>query len=344
MSYIDPLDDLPPPPAYSAEELDRKISTTIHLSLNTPQPQPDDDWEVWDEAAFEVAARALAVGGPSSAQAGSSTHPVEPLKIKKKGPEPYAPSKPRPNWLSQAESAPQDAQTSQCGAPNNTAPMPIAIHQIPEEEEEDEDHLSQPPPAFTPNAPSLDGPPYEQVMSPPWVADGSSVGSPLNSPTMPTQQLVYPEPPDDIPVQMPAPQADMRHRSPQPQVRMPQPQGDMHLRMPQGGMHHQIPRHSLPPRLPSAPQRTYQAVSEYSIPKPSHNSTFDPSVAYNQESNYGRSQAPMVLPQAPAADYSYNAAAFYKSVSTSLAVTDIDLDIFGQCRGCITFENKAITE
>ncbi|KAM6495862.1 hypothetical protein JOM56_008568 [Amanita muscaria] len=315
MSYIDPLDDLPPPPAYSAEELDRKISTTIHLSLNTPQPQPDDEWEVWDESAFEVAARALAVGGPSSAQAGSSTHPVEPLKIKKKGTEPYAPSKPRPNWLSQAESAPQDTQTSQRGAPNNTAPMPIAVHQIPEEEDEDEDRLSQPPPAFTPNAPSLDGPPYEQVMSPPWVADGSSVGSPLNSPTMPTQQLVYPEPPDDIPVQMPAPQADMRHRS-------PQPQGDMHLRMPQGGMHHQIPRHSLPPTLPSAPQRTYQAapqwpVSEYTIPKPSHNSTFDPSVAYNQESNYGRSQAPMVPTQAPAADYSYNAAAFYNAAVAS---------------------------
>lgn len=183
--------------------------------------------------------------------------------------------------------------------------MPGSVHQLPGEE--DEDHLSNPPPAFTASAPSLDGPPYEQVVSPPWVEDGSSTASPLNSPTLPTQPLA-------IPAHIPPPQIDMRHQ--------PQAEGQYQISQPQGDLRYRMPRHTLPP-----PQGIHHAdhrpVSEYPTPpkpSPMPTSTFDPSLAYNQASNYGLSQAERGhSPPSLATDYAYNAASFYNTaVATHL--------------------------
>jgi hypothetical protein len=59
-------DDIPPP-AYSEQEFDQKISIALDASLTTPtQTAEEEAWEEWNEAAFEAASRAV------SGESGSS--------------------------------------------------------------------------------------------------------------------------------------------------------------------------------------------------------------------------------------------------------------------------------
>jgi hypothetical protein len=56
--------DSPPPPAYEfcQQEFDQKVSHALEASQR--QANEDDEWEVWDEAAFEVAAARLVLSDP----------------------------------------------------------------------------------------------------------------------------------------------------------------------------------------------------------------------------------------------------------------------------------------
>lgn len=64
----DPLfSDEPPPPAYSDQEFDRKVSIAVEESLNAPAPAPvsqpsydsDETFEEWNDEEYERAAAAL---------------------------------------------------------------------------------------------------------------------------------------------------------------------------------------------------------------------------------------------------------------------------------------------
>ncbi|KAG9218919.1 hypothetical protein CCMSSC00406_0000967 [Pleurotus cornucopiae] len=98
----DDTDLPPPPPAYSEQEFDRKVSTAVEVSLSFSQPPVEEEWEVWDEALFKAAAhdttrhhdgrRSGDHAGPSTGQRDGS---VAPLRVHKKNP---SDSKSRPGW------------------------------------------------------------------------------------------------------------------------------------------------------------------------------------------------------------------------------------------------------
>ncbi|KAF8716680.1 hypothetical protein AX14_012245 [Amanita brunnescens Koide BX004] len=234
MSSADLQDDLPPPPpAYLDADFDRKVSSAIELSLNTPQPQ-HDAWETWNDEVFQAAQASfppthypqpekhnpyLPAQSASShfTPAGLPYRPVEPLKINKK----TVDSKPPPNWHNQWEPRHHAASVSR-----NTAALHYLNDQLPTHPD---DH---PPPAFTPHGPSFDGPPYEQIANHPWTARGPS---------------------------------------PQRPVTLPQP--------PRPQQHH-------------TPQRPISQYSSHRL-MPTPISTFDPSMAYHQDSNLRLTQPPV---------------------------------------------------
>ncbi|KAK2466232.1 hypothetical protein APHAL10511_001874 [Amanita phalloides] len=170
MSLPSPQDELPPPPAYSEADYDSKISNALQLSLATPQPQLHDAWELWDDAAFHAAQAAMKLSPDVEKQSTqgvsvqSTFQPTEPLKINKKP----AGSKPLPSWLENTVHGSVPHYTDSTS--NNIAADDHSIH----------------PPAFTPQGPSLDGPPYEQI--PTWSGNRSSVPSLFASPIIPSRE------------------------------------------------------------------------------------------------------------------------------------------------------------
>ncbi len=192
MSDLDLHDLPPPPPAYSEEDFDKKVSTAVELSLNTPQPHHDEAWETWDDATFNVAAQASVPSKlyspiekqfPTLPAQGGSSHlnptalpyqPIRPLKISKRTVDPNF-SKPPPSWLGNQESIdPRHAPS----VGHDMAALRYASRQLPSHPDDLSVHL--PPPAFTPEGPSLDGPPYEQVVRSSWPGSRSRGPSPHN--------------------------------------------------------------------------------------------------------------------------------------------------------------------
>ncbi|TFK23284.1 hypothetical protein FA15DRAFT_757394 [Coprinopsis marcescibilis] len=92
--------DQPPPPAYSEQEFDQKVSRAVELSTDIRDPIFEDVWEEYDPAAFEAAAatyetqnkqqsagsNAQQSAGSSSGSSGSSStqRQTQPLRIHKK--------------------------------------------------------------------------------------------------------------------------------------------------------------------------------------------------------------------------------------------------------------------
>ncbi|KAL0070726.1 Serine/threonine-protein kinase [Marasmius tenuissimus] len=174
------FDDDLPPPAYTEQEYDNKVSLARQASLVVNHSQ--DEWEEWDEAKFEAAAAANA-GTTTSASSSSGPRqyndvkkPVSSYPQEKQGTAPGAPS---------GVSGPSTSQMGNHGPssslPTGQSPGSIAMHASAGEGSssqsyqpatlpigdihygDDEDTLG-PPPAFTGVGPSLDGPPYEEVV------------------------------------------------------------------------------------------------------------------------------------------------------------------------------------
>ena len=244
MSSGDLYNDLPPPPpAYLEADFDRKVSSAIELSLNTPQPQYDEAWEIWDDEVFAASQASFASrpyppekqnpylppqsGSSHFTPAGHPYRPVEPLKISKKIVDANT-SKPPPNWLNQSESSiPHSA--GHVGR-HSTA---YSNDQLPAHHD---DPTMHPPPAFTPRGPSLEGPPYEQIANHSWTGN--------------------------------IPRGPSPHRAAPPQP----PRTQQHITQ-RPVSHSQYPSHRL-------------------MPTPI--STFDPSIAYHQDSNLRLTQQPQV--------------------------------------------------
>ncbi|KAL0574533.1 putative protein kinase [Marasmius crinis-equi] len=172
------FDDSVPPPAYTEQEYDNKVTITLQASLADSQ----DEWEEWDEAKFQAAAAAHAGTGTSSSAPGGSRassdvkKPLPSYPQDKKGSvsgpsagvgssssyggpvaESYSSTPATPN------SSQNTNQANVAGAPSSSqihhpllSPSDISYG--------DEEDMSAPPPAFTGVGPSLDGPPYEEVV------------------------------------------------------------------------------------------------------------------------------------------------------------------------------------
>jgi hypothetical protein len=111
-----------PPPAYSEQEFNQKTSRALELSSRADQPdlsrQEQLQWEEWDDAVFEAAARAQqALDNQSSSTThsqsfvgGSSTlfsDNTQPLRIQKqRKADRKSEPKPPPTWLEEAEYGP----------------------------------------------------------------------------------------------------------------------------------------------------------------------------------------------------------------------------------------------
>lgn len=281
-----------PPPAYSEQEFDQKISIALLASLSAAQPprggELEEQWEEWDDPAFHAAAQAISswdsqvpTGILSSQGFGASassqvSHPptkagddaqspdlpptVEPLRIHKKRRASSGQSKTRPSWFADAEI---DAQSSASGSMQ---------HDVPPEDEEDH---SIPPPPFTDVDPSLDGRPV--IVS--YQSSGDSrTPSPLNSPVR--RPLAYDR--DSMSLSQPSSRIQPDH--PQPYVEQ------LHASSQATSSTYRSTRRSLP-AIPAVPNphnigQRHLTTSE-SSPRPIQNSptprmNFNPYVAYGQ--------------------------------------------------------------
>ncbi|KAF8639992.1 hypothetical protein AX17_001238 [Amanita inopinata Kibby_2008] len=263
MSFIDQHDSSPPP-AYSEQDFDRKISTAVRLSLraqHSPVRLNDEAWEEWNEDVFEDAARAssekqdaqtyhpwaspcpsASVRHPTPIVNSTPTAallPVEPLKINKRASVSDEQSKARPSSLFPPEAAAQRCSSETADRINMTPCQSSATH------------LSR----------------CGQTTDPPEFECGSSSSSPLASPTIHELQQYA------TPYTTPAHLAREFDSSRQYSTTVPR---------------RRTPRQSLPP-IPHVQQHTVsqRPLSDY----PSHTRIptpilgFDPSIAYGQGSN-----------------------------------------------------------
>ncbi|KAJ8472382.1 hypothetical protein ONZ45_g16671 [Pleurotus djamor] len=129
----------PPPPAYSEQEFDRKISTALEVSLTVsqpPQPTLDDEWEEWDESLFQQ--RASQTLGPAASGSAprelptpnSTGRSVAPLRVHKKNnsnPSNNPAAKPKPSWYNESglgDGSSSSGSNTSVGAGSSTKQRP----------------------------------------------------------------------------------------------------------------------------------------------------------------------------------------------------------------------------
>lgn len=222
MGRTSPIDTVPPPSYLSLEEFDRKTSQAIQ---NAPEVD-EDGWEVYDPAAFEAAA----VNHERSPPPSSSAR-VLGLDTNRNG---------RRGRRSSARAVPLKIRTS-------------------EQNPEHEDDVASPPPPFTPTGPSLDGPPFEEVVGSSYYRRGSdSTATPILEPYPPSPRSPLPPLPRVLP-----------------------PVEPLRLRP-----NHRLPNSEL--QIPSNPDSSHRPVS--SRPNPTSTIThveFDPQWAYSARNAAG---------------------------------------------------------
>ncbi|KAG7096920.1 hypothetical protein E1B28_004322 [Marasmius oreades] len=154
MNATSDQDESIPPPAYTEQEFERKVSNVIQASLADDQ----DEWEEWDEAKFEAAAL-QAQSSMSSSRPSSSGKKLPPCI--------YPPEKlARELHSPSSHSLGQSSNARKINHPP-TLELPQSHHQLLSPGDihyGDDENTSAPPPAFTGVGPSLDGPPYEEVV------------------------------------------------------------------------------------------------------------------------------------------------------------------------------------
>lgn len=219
--------DFVPPPSYqiSQEQFDRKTSHAIQLSSSIQQPITDDDgWPIYDATAFEAVAKSYEHSSGSSSAG-----------------------------LSGADVPRHGRQASYTGLPSSTDSMKTKSgerrrrnHRS--DREYPSERLATPPPPFSATGPSLDGPPFEDVVTLSYYAPPDSQG----------------RPPSLSPVTQPAP---LRLPSPGPSQRVPDPPTRPHAHSNPYRSHRQV---APPPNIPSG-LRPSSAITRVE---------FDPQMAY----------------------------------------------------------------
>jgi hypothetical protein len=302
---------LPPPPyETSQQEFDRKTAQALEVSNSISDAQPpsssqagdDDQWDNFDEAAFEAAFQAAvkqreSQGGSSSSglSAGNPAYPstslnaekwarptspiVQPLRIHKRAPSDTQP-KERPSWFAEANLDEGSAFQPLAGPPGSYGPQSEPPqHEIPPEQ--DGDHSQAPPPFH-----SVNDPPFVEVIMA-YHGNGSAPPSPL-SPSSPSVHSPHPSRPQSRHIPSPS-------SSPQPGFRMPSRSPHPHPHQPLSPPARRV-QHRMSPR----PVTTFTPALE-TVSQPRMN--FDHSVAYTRRRDVA---SPSTEPLAT------NAAAFYK--------------------------------
>lgn len=318
---MDRGDSTLPPPAYSEQDFDHKVSSALEVSLITPQPQHggEEEWEEWDDAIHATAAQAVfsldnnrSFGSGSSQGLGAGSleryqgsplpdkkgpaspglPAIEPLRIQKKAQQaPHSPSeqsKSRPSWFAEAET---NTQSSASGSRT-------LQHDIPPEDEEDH---SIPPPPFTAVAPSLDGRPVIVMAYHP--SGESRPPSPLNSPIrVPLEISAH----DHEPMSFSRPPSLVHPDQPQSYVEQ------FHATNQTASLPHRPARRSLP-TVPHPPHHVGQRPS---TAQSSARMNFDPYTAYNPGYERG-------FPHARLPTQHFEPNAFYKYVTVEFLQSSI---------------------
>ncbi|KAH9076983.1 hypothetical protein EDB83DRAFT_2671688 [Lactarius deliciosus] len=238
--------DFVPPPSYqlSQEQFDRKTSHAIQLSSSIPQPIIDGDgWPIYDAAAFEAVAKSYEQFPPGSSSAGLGT-----------------------------DMSRHERQNSFTSLPPSTGPMKNRSserrrrNRHPDPDFLSEDRLATPPPPFTATGPSLDGPPFEDVVTLSYPGPG-----PQAVPTQPQPPLLSRVTQPIAPVRLPSP-------GPGPSPRFSDPQTQ---NQPPSNPYHSQRLAPAPPNIPSRliPSSTITRVE------------FDPQMAYAPNGRNGNNSA-----------------------------------------------------
>ncbi|KAH8988571.1 hypothetical protein EDB92DRAFT_1871282 [Lactarius akahatsu] len=242
--------DFVPPPSYqlSQEQFDRKTSHAIQLSSSIPQPIIDEDgWPIYDEAAFEAVAKSYEQFPPGSSSAGLG-----------------------------ADMSGHERQNSFTSLPPSTGPMKNRSserrrrNRHPDPDFLSEDRLATPPPPFTATGPSLDGPPFEDVVTLSYPGPG-----PQAVPTQPQppslSRMIQPI----APLRLPSPGP-----GPSPRFSDPQTQTQTQNQAPSNPYHSQ----RLAPAPPNIPSRLIPSSTITRV-------EFDPQMAYSPNGRNGNNSA-----------------------------------------------------
>ena len=247
--------DFVPPPSYqlSQEQFDRKTSHAIQLSSSIRQPIIDEDgWPRYDPAVFEAVANSYEQSpyGSSSAGADIPRHgrqasytglPPSTDSMKVRSSFSFLPFyRPHIHSFSQTRSSERRRRNQQS-------------------DPDYPDRLATPPPPFSATGPSLDGPPFEEVVT-------MSYDAPP-----PDSQL---RPPSLSPVTQPAP---LRLASPGPSQRYPDPSTRRQTHTNPYQPHRMAPP---PPNIPSRLTPS-SAISRLE---------FDPQMAYGRNGGHSSIQ------------------------------------------------------
>lgn len=318
---MDPLHHLDygysaPPPAYTEEEFDHKVSTVIEASQ---QVSYDDEWEPYDPKAFEAAAEAYENnmhGQGSKGEGGSSTVPplaasqtsgssgssVQPLRIHKKNPssstdckadlkkQDYASTKlmDEPPYHEGSSSAPpagsSTAYSYNAGDGDDIAPPPFS--ELPTQAHQDPHTEFNPYQGFTPSA--------QQVPLPPAIDVGPSEEDPPQlSPLHDLESSFGGHVPQALAAPEPLRQQAYR-QSPQPFIQTP----TAFEHRPRSAMASPV----FGASFPNSPAAQLQAHAGGPTLR------FSPSVAYNRKVT----RQPFTMPKEEQKPQAFSAASFYK--------------------------------
>ena len=253
-----PARDFVPPPSYqlSQEQFDRKTSHAIQLSSSIRQPIIDEDgWPIYDPTVFEAVANSYEQSSRGSSSAGPDIPrhgrqasyagsglppPTDSMKVRS--------SLSFSHFIAHIFTRFHQTRSSERRRRNNQQPDP-----------DYPDRLPTPPPPFSATGPSLDGPPFEQVVT-------------MSYPGPPPDSQI--RPPSLSPVTQPAP---LRLPSPGPSQRYPDPPN---RRQPHTNSYQS---HRIAPPPPNIPSRLTPSSAITRV-------EFDPQMAYGRNGSHSTIQ------------------------------------------------------
>ncbi|KAI0254896.1 hypothetical protein BJV78DRAFT_1183723 [Lactifluus subvellereus] len=169
---VSPTDPVPPPSyQISQEEFDQKTSQAIQLSSSASSVAVDEDgWPIYNAAAFEAVVESYEPehSPPASSSAGIVGYGADSSR-------PGRQKRPSPVKL------PSPTHPMKSKNPERRRRSPQHDRDFPSEH-----RVATPPPPFTPTGPSLDGPPFEEVVRLSYNGSGSRDTSPLEPPYPPS--------------------------------------------------------------------------------------------------------------------------------------------------------------
>jgi hypothetical protein len=278
--------DTVPPPSYqlSQDEFDQKTSRAVQISSSTTILIDEDGWPIYDAAAFEAVAGSSGRSPPASTSTGIVAADTSGNERRERQSFEKVPTSPRlmkkvRSYSPYSSSIPLILPSLQTRSSERRGRNPRRDDEYPSEH-----RAVTPPPPFTPTGPSLDGPPFEDVVRMSYDESDSQSASPLEPAYSPPTRPAPPPPPQLLQPVEPLRLPPNRNRH-----------SDSHIRTPTSPDPYRRPSPTLSdvhPRL--NPASTITRVE------------FDPRMAYSSSGGVGDHAAVQA-----------GAAAFYKQVDST---------------------------